>query len=479
MNAKTIWIERESREDTYAEFVGEFSCTTQENVFINISSDSHFVVYVNEQLACFGDTADYPWYRLYHRFDITKYCKEHNEIKIDVWYKGRDSQTYIKDEAGVWFEVKQEQNTLLVSGSHILSRKNMCYKNEYCKNITYQLGFSFYYDNTVENTLPYLPCVERDKECNFHERKAGYLTLGDRTPITWHKQEDSYLIDLGEEIVGFLEILIISPKEQEILIAYGEHIQDGGVRRIIAGRDFSVEFKAKEGENTYLNPFRRLAGRYLQVYCEAPIAIQYIGLRPTDRKVTEIPRIFEEPLVQNIYDVAVNTLKKCMHEHYEDCPWREQAMYTLDSRNQMLCGYYAFEGSEYQKENLLFTAKGLREDGLFSLNFPGGIDIPIPFFSPVYLMQVYDYVNFTGDKEVLSEVRPVIERILETLEQRMNSEDGLIPNFPYPYWNFYEWAEASDNEPEIRRTAEDPYIKQYDLILHYSSNILSAGTRIV
>ena len=31
-----------------------------------------------------------------------------------------------------------------------------------------------------------------------------------------------------------------------------------------------------------------------------------------------------------------------MHEHYEDTPWREQAFYVADSRNQALCGYYAF-----------------------------------------------------------------------------------------------------------------------------------------
>lgn len=52
---------------------------------------------------------------------------------------------------------------------------------------------------------------------------------------------------------------------------------------------------------------------------------------------------FDDKLLQKIYDVSVYTLKCCMHEHYEDCPWREQALYTMDSRNQMLCGYYAFK----------------------------------------------------------------------------------------------------------------------------------------
>ena len=47
-------------------------------------------------------------------------------------------------------------------------------------------------------------------------------------------------------------------------------------------------------------------------------------------------------LMNKIYDVSKRTLHLCMHEHYEDCPQREQALYGMDSRNQMLCGYYAF-----------------------------------------------------------------------------------------------------------------------------------------
>lgn len=465
MKAKTIWIEKESRPDTYAEFIGTFESNRQERVYINISCDSHFALYVNGELAKFGETADYPWYRLYHRFDITQYCNGQNEIRVEVWYKGEDSQTYIKNEAGLWFEIEQGEHKLLVSDEHILSRKNICYRNEYCKSLTPQLGFSFYYDHTVSNDLPYLPSVERDESCEFHERKTGYVSLGHRAPAIWKKLTDSYLIDLGEETVGFLDLSVQSSAEQELLIVYGELLRDGKVPRRITNRDFSVEIKIKEGKNEYLHPFRRLAGRYLQIYCKEPIEITYVGLRTTDMEVVEIPRSFDEPLLQKIYDVSVNTLKKCMHEHYEDCPWREQAMYTLDSRNQMLCGYYAFEGTEYQKENLLFTAKGQRKDGLLSLNFPGGIDIPIPFFSPVYLMQVCDYVTFTGDVELAWQVKPVIDRIMDTLEQRMDA-NGLLANFPYPYWNFYEWSKASDREEEIKRKPEDPYVKQYDLILN-------------
>lgn len=460
----TIWIAND-QPDTYAEFIGQFSAKMGKEIYIKIGCDSHAAVYINEKLAFFGAAADYPWHRLYDKVDITQYCEQQNDIRILVWYCGADSQTYIKGKPGLAFSIEQDGKILQKSGSHIPARQNVCYKNGYCKNITRQLGFSFYYDNTVKNEMPYLPSVESEEVYDFHMRKTGQLVLGDRVPVTYLKTDRGYLIDMKEEVVGFLELDFDSEREQDLVIAYGEHLGDGHVAQLIGDRDFSVEFKAGKGDNRYMNPFRRLAGRYLEVRCEEPLKIRYIGLRPTDRRMKEIPRQFDDPLLQRIYDVSVNTLKKCMHEHYEDCPWREQAMYTLDSRNQMLCGYYAFEGCDFQKENLLFIAKGQREDGLLSLCFPAGVDIPIPFFSLAYIMQVYEYVRFTKDFETATELKPVLDRIRRAFRERVD-RNGLIPNFSYPYWNFYEWAEESSNVSEIGRTPEEPYVKQYDMILN-------------
>ena len=462
---KTIWLNNQNDEDTYAEFLSDFRKTEEGKVVLKIACEGHFAVYLNGQLVFFGASADYPWYKQYHKKDISAFCQEENELKILVWYLGRDSSTYIKDDAGLFFSIEQNGMALLESGSHILARRNNNYRNGYCKNITTQLGFGFYYDNTIENQMPYRPSVERKVIEKLYLRKTGEIKLGKPVKTNCVKVENGYLIDLGEETVGFLDLEFASPVEQEILISYGEHLVDGKVPRIIGERDFSVEFRARKGENDYLNPFRRLAGRYLQVECEYPLEVSYIGIRPTDRRVIANKKNFEDPLLQKIYDVSVNTLKKCMHEHYEDCPWREQAMYILDSRNQMLCGYYAFKGYSYQRENLLFISKGQRADGLMSLCFPAGVDIPIPFFSLAYFLQVEEYVQHTGDDSVLPKLKPVLHRIWKAFADRIDAT-GLVLNFPYPCWNFYEWSEDSNNEPETRRTKEDKYVLQYDLILN-------------
>lgn len=163
-----------------------------------------------------------------------------------------------------------------------------------------------------------------------------------------------------------------------------------------------------------------------------------------------------------IYDAGVRTLRACMHEHYEDCPWREQALYALDSRNQMLCGYYAFEGGEYQRYNLTLLAKSL-DGGLLAICAPSGVRLPIPFFSLMFFVQTYEYVLHTGDRSILEEVGDTLAALYRTFSERVD-ESGLIPVFPSPCWNFYEWSEgSSDCRKDERGNAIE---NQYDLILN-------------
>ena len=465
LNKKTIWLKEGAMPDTYADFVADFSVNKGSKVELNIACNGHYAVYINGELVKFASSSDYPWYRVFDKIDISSRCGTNNKILVSVWYPGVDSQTYIKDEAGVFFSIEENGVTIYESNANTKSRKNINYKNGYLKTITYQLGMSFCYNSCINNNLEYENSIESVSTREFNLRKNAALILGKRVKTRVKEIDNGYLIDLGEEQVGFVDLDFTSSISQTIKILYAEHLVEGEVQHIIGNRDFSLEYIAKKGDNQYMNPFRRIACRYIQLVCETPIDIKYVGLRTTNKRISEKRVTFNDVQLQKIYDVSVNTLKKCMHEHYEDCPWREQAMYSLDSRNQMLCGYYAFKGYRYQKENLLFMAKGQREDGLLSLCFPAGIDIPIPFFSLVYLMQVKDYVEHSCDFSVIRELKPVLDRIIAVFESKID-ESGLIPNFPYPYWNFYEWSVESNNESEITRSANEPYKLQYDLILN-------------
>ena len=251
-----------------------------------------------------------------------------------------------------------------------------------------------------------------------------------------------FLLDLGQEEAGFLELELESGECQNIRIDFGEHLVDGHVPRIIGYRDFSVEYAAVPGENRYLNPFRRLGCRYLELVCEKPIRLRGAGIRPTMYPLTVLPFDPGSPRRKQIYDTAVRTLRLCMHEHYEDCPWREQALYTMDSRNQMLCGYYAFGETRFPRANLLLMAQDRRQDGLLSMCFPSGCANAIPSFGLHWYRQVLEYAEFSGDLSLVREIWPKLCSVLEGYYRFFDPRLGLLPPLPGDrYWNFYEWTD--------------------------------------
>lgn len=466
LGAQWIWNSYAYKPDEYVEFKFNFVASKLNKTCVRIASDSNYNLYVNGNIAAFGQYADYPNYKVYDEIDVTEYLNGENEVYILVWYYGIDTQTYIKDNPGVIFEIESDGKIIYGSGAHVKSRLCLNYQNHRAKNLTSQLGLTFKYLANVENQTPYSESVVIQKSKNLFARPNEKLILrnGEKNVVTL-LNDGSYLVDMGRETCGFLKLDFESDEEQDILVAYSQYLDGGKVKRLIGGMDFSVEYFAKKGKNEYVNYFRRLSGRYLQLFASKPIKINYVGICSVEYPVVAKKPNFKSELRNRIYDVSVRTLHCCMHEHYEDTPWREQALYTMDSRNEMLCTYYAFNDFKFARSNLVLISKGLRSDGLLSICYPAGRDIPIPFFSLVYSVQVKEYIEYSGDLTILNEVLPVLEKIYETFKSRIEG-NGLIANFPYPYWNFYEWTNGSDNGSQISRKATDFYPKKYDLILN-------------
>ncbi|MBR2620971.1 MAG: hypothetical protein IKC97_01200, partial [Clostridia bacterium] len=343
----------------------------------------------------------------------------------------------------VIFEIEQAGKILLASDERILCRQSPTYVSGYCKPITSQLGFSFFYDATRENEGEWQAAVAVDKDRCLYPRPTKKLALLPPTEARVLKDEGNYyLIDLGEETVGLPMLDFVCDREQNILVAWGEDLQDGHVRRRIGGRDFSFEYKAKKGRNRYTNYMLRLGCRYMELYAERPISLTYLGLTPQIYPVKEKIIQKENALDQRIHDVCVKTLKLCMMEHYVDTPWREQCLYAFDSRNQMLCGYRVFEdgNAAYARANLLLMGKDRRADGLLTICSPCGQNLAIPAFSLYYLIAVKEYMDHTGDISLGKAVYPKLVSIIEAFLN--NREDGLILRFTgATQWNFYDWSE--------------------------------------
>ena len=114
--ARWIWVENESKIDTFGEFYDELIWTEGQADCL-ISCDGDYTLFVNGQYVASNQYGDFEWYKSYDKIDITSYLKEgKNSVAVLVWHFGWDSQRYLKARAGLIFEVKVQGEVLLASG---------------------------------------------------------------------------------------------------------------------------------------------------------------------------------------------------------------------------------------------------------------------------------------------------------------------------------------------------------------------------
>ncbi len=393
---------------------------------------------------------DFEHYKVFDEIDISKYIKRgKNTLAVLVWHFGEDFQRYKTAQSGVIFEITSQEKLLLCSDEHVRARRSRTYACGRCKKITNQLGFSFLYDATKEDGWEYngFPdggfAVAVNNNCSFYLRPDSKLQRNEEKLSRVIKNGGNYyLVDLGEESVGLPSFELISSTVQKITVFWGEDLSNGHVRGIINDRNFSYEYVAKAGKNKFTNYMLRLGCRYLELYSENEIELLYLGIIPQMYPVKKKPFRIKGAVEQKIYDICVNTLQLSMMEHYVDTPWREQCLYVFDSRNQMLCGYYAFESgnTEYARSNLILLSKDKRSDGLLSICSPCGIDLTIPSFSLYYFIAVGEYLKYTKDTTLIDEIYTKLISLTETFIGKMHN--GLVYKFiGKNHWNFYDWSE--------------------------------------
>lgn len=488
-HAEWIWLNGCDEPNAYVDFKKEFVAQIDSSTELEISVDGNYAVYLNDRFVDSGQYPDYPQYKVYDRIDLTRWIREgNNELKIRVWWPGKDHFSYRAEQAGLLYALFSGEKVIALSGKDTLAARNVAFMSKDVPNLTNQLGVSFGYDVRMEGNEVYESACVVDKKVTLYPRPIKKLEIGERLPSKpvnfgtfserpydcwgqrmqyaalsakywgpdsqWNgdsgtifsavEDDGIYLIfDLGAEQVGFADIELDLPEDALVLCGYGEHLHDLRVRTFIGSRNFVFAYHGKAGHNHFFMPFRRLGLRYLQLHIYThSVKIYYAGIRPTTYPITAHPLPIKDRLHRKIYQVCVQTLRHCMHDHYEDTPWREQGLYCMDSRNEILCGYDVFHETEFPKACLRLIALGTREDNLVELCSPSRAPITIPSFSAFYLLELQEYFDYTNDRAFMLEMLPYAEKIANGFADKI-CENGLITAYPDKcHWNFYEWQDG-------------------------------------
>ncbi len=508
--SRWIWCGSAAPVNAYAVFRQTFSAPAGA-ASLFISADAQYAAFLNGMLIGEGQYADYPAFKVYDELPCALAAGV-NTLEITVWCPVSDSSVYRAGRPALLFELADGEGRLLAfSGPETDCAPHPNYLSGPIENITPQLGYTFSYDARADapvfspatvvegpralhprpiaklRRLPRKPAVLYTQGVFYDGPGGTFAERMQRAPMAWRALSEMtglrerpmlpceggvrfacedgdgiyILLDLMEEDAGFLDLDVTLDGEAEILIGWGEHTHDLRLRTAVGSRNFAARYMGCAGNNRFTHLFRRAGLRYLELFVRAhAFTLRYAGIIPTTYPVSEVPRFHvADRLHQRIYEISVRTLRACMHEHYEDCPWREQALYTMDSRNQMLCGYYALGEYAMPRASLRLMALGLREDGLLELCAPARVPVTIPSFTAMFLVQLQEYHLFSGDDAFAREMLPTARAIAGLLAGRAE-ETGLLPAWDgAPYWNFYEWMPGLDGHTAC---AAAPGTPRYD-----------------
>lgn len=508
-HSKWLWCKGAPKENAYVDFFENFHLeTVAVRYTLYISADSDYAVYVNGKLCAFGQYADYENYKVYDTIDLSDcFAVGENEIRVTVHYNGRSFSTYRVGKPGVIYALYANDQLFVISSRETMTALNPCYRQGAMELVSNQLGYTYAYDATREGVAAARACadvVSRSRilyprpikrpsvlenrevsvcaqglyaDCKQPELSLGkrlyhaYLSARTAKEMTGQNRvrlpaDDGVLynaeqlestadgiylvIDLAKESAGVLSLDIEVERDTDIMIGYGEHLSDLRPRSIVGDRNFAIYYRAKAGRNTFVGPFLRMGLRYMQlnVRCSR-FRLYYAGIRPIEYPVDETPYFqCADRLHTKIYETCVHTLRTCMHTHYEDSPWREQALYAMDARNQMLCGYYALGEYDMARESIRLLALSLREDGYLALCAPAEVSVTIPSYSLIFVVMLEEYLRHAEDALFVRDMLPTAHVIVDHFRAQLATAKGVLKQpKEKQYWNFYEWQEGLDGTP--------------------------------
>ncbi|MBR1966214.1 MAG: hypothetical protein IKA22_06355 [Lentisphaeria bacterium] len=478
--ADWIWLNEAVSKHQFAWFRKKFSVSEKGTFCFRISAEANFVAFLDGKEFLRGQYPDYPEDKTYTEINLELVAGEHL-IAVEVYYCGEDFQTsWYSEQPGLWCELEKH----FVSDSSWKCRLSPAHL-QIIDKVNPQLGFTVGYDARYEEdfcnpdfddskwqnalkvdknphlSLRKIPPMARGKYLEGKEIQNGQLyrdlkkysdcffaeaVAADQLDVAMGN--GFYKIyDLGCERTGLIVLECECIAEGIIIdISHGEHLLDGKVRNVIGTRHFTDRYITRSGRQRYIMP-RRIGGRFIQLNItgkESDFKFVRCGI---EEEMLELGKTAEftcdDKQAMQLFENSIRTLRCCMHEHYEDCPWREQALYTYDSRNQIMFGYYLWGNYDYAAYNWELFAKGAREDGYLRLNAPSKAGPPIANFSVVYVTAMLEHYMYSGSKSLYEKLSSSAEKIVSLCTENYDEESGLyLTSSAEGIWHFYEWRDG-------------------------------------
>ena len=306
-----------------------------------------------------------------------------------------------------------------------------------------------------ENELECIPSIELQGVRTVSSGSAGSnIALPSNT---------FHIVDFGTDTTGFIGARVTVSEKTRLFITFDEILSNGDVdwRRLSCVNILAYELQPGKYSIESFEPYTLRFAKLIVLDGNCDVTDLYVReyANPEAGRATFVS---SDARINRVFEAARETFRQNATDVFMDCPSRERAGWLCDSFftarvAQDLCGNSTVEKNFFENFQRATHFPRIPE-GMLPMCYPGDQydGSFIPNWAMWFVLQLEEYAERTGDRDLTEALRPRVMRLLEFFRKYENS-DGLLEKLPG--WVFVEWSKANDFVRDV----------------NYPSNMLYAG----
>ncbi|MDO4340154.1 MAG: family 78 glycoside hydrolase catalytic domain [Eubacteriales bacterium] len=269
------------------------------------------------------------------------------------------------------------------------------------------------------------------------------LDIYEINPLILEKRsENTWFIDVGQEIAGSLVLKARGKSGRKIVIQCGEELQeDGSVRYEMRCNCKYEEIWTLDDGICKLEPYDYKGFRYCFLRMEEGVELLEAKVRirhyPFDDALCTLQT--DDRTLNRIFDLCKNTIKYGIQEAYLDCPTREKGQYLGDAVISARAQVWLSGSVEMLRKCIdQFARTAMVCPGLMAVA-PGSLMQEIADFSLLWGELLLTDYQFTHDKAYLAKYYPTAKAVIMYFH-KYERENGLLYCVDEK-WNLVDWPE--------------------------------------
>ena len=422
---------------------------------LRVSASGNFVARLDGAEIGFGQYTDFPWKKTYTEIVSLPSVRD-RVLEVDVWFSGNRFSSHYDGEPGLWAVCFCGESVCNVSSEEWEVAPLDCYSFGPRNILFVSHNYTWEYDARrtafrFQKAAKLLKPVMNTPVLRPVEPVAVTRTLDGRLIANG---KDFAVFDFGEEVAGRLSFSLSAVQAgTRVEILHGEYLKNGRLQDFDGGsadseaRKMVDVYLTSQGCQSYSHALRRYGLRYVEFRWEgSEISDITVQLRETALPGMETPPFScSDKLFESIHEINCRTLRTCLHEKYENCPWREQSICEYDARNQMLFGYPIWGNYNRAAAMIRLFGDAEKEHGFLPAITPSASGTTIPMFTFAWILSVCEHFRYSGDDAVLREMTPKIVRMFDKI---MSWRKGDLYTVPESLPNAWIWNYCEPNNLE-------------------------------